>query len=91
LKVPKLGLEVILIIDFVVHVLPVVVLGIPRFIDYGRPVVAAGCVVGAWYIIARDHIPELYYLPESHKHYRDAIIAVGFVTLVCMAALFGKK
>jgi hypothetical protein len=75
---PNMSLEHILIIDFIAHVLPVLVLGIP---NDRRLFLAASIIVVIWYLYVREYIHKIYYLPVEHLQYRDAILFGGAVVI----------
>lgn len=78
-------IPLIVLIDFICHVLPVIVLGFPH-----DPIMfaAAACTVIVWYILVRHHIPKMYYLPIEHLVYRDAIVFCGFLVLLLFSFAF---
>jgi hypothetical protein len=82
----RLPLPVIVGVDFVCHVLPVVVLGLPK-----TPV-AMLCGVATtliWYMAVRNQIHVMYYLPEEHLVYRDFFAVGGSLWLAALKVLTG--
>lgn len=73
---PYLSTESVLIIDTICHIIPFLVLGIPRRAD---AFFVATCVVLIWYMLVRLQISKMYLLPPEHIHYRDAIVVIGAV------------
>lgn len=76
-------IRTVIVMDFLVHVLPVVVLGVPIRIAGKEFMVAATCVV-IWYSIYRKYIPDMYYLPHRDIWARDFIVYGGFLCFIVL-------
>ena len=77
---PGLPTYLLIVIDLVIHLLPVIVLGLPTLL---LPVVIGYGIVAAWYLLVREHIHAMY-IDEMKVKVSDLII---FTYLPCVCAL----
>lgn len=79
-----LTLQSIFVIDFICHILPLLLLGLPRTVN---AVLLATLVIILWYVLVRERIHELYLLPAKDLIYRDGIVLVGGAIILVLGNL----
>lgn len=81
-------LPLIVVTDLAVHVVPVILFGIP---SHFRSYVFACLFVATWYTIVRKELEEIYIIPHSPVYKRDIIVYGGLLLSICIAYALAKK